>query len=262
MPLITLISDWSGEDYYVAAVKGTIMKCNGSIQIVDITHQVPAFNIGYAAFILGNSYSFFPKGTVHLVCINTDSGLGDQYLIAQSKGHYFIACDNGIFGLLFPEDPEKVFRIEKFKPVGSFAVIDVLVPAACHLAQGAKPEAISTLVHTWKKQVPLLPVFDEATISGSVVYIDSYRNAITNIHRTLFDRIGQGRRFDILVQSNHYRINRINSSYLETTSGELLALFNTSGYLEIAICNGNAADLLNLDTRSVIRIKFYNKQNG
>jgi S-adenosylmethionine hydrolase len=106
----------------------------------------------------------------------------------------------------------------------------------------------------------MLPTIDESVINGSIVYIDSYRNAITNIPKELFEKIGKNRPFDVFIQSNHYKINKINKTYSETSAGELLALFNSLNLLEIAISSGNAADLLNLNINSIIRIKFYDKR--
>ena len=98
---------------------------------------------------------------------------------------------------------------------------------------------------------------DESVISGSIIYIDSYQNAITNISKELFDRVGRDRRFDILVQSNHNKVNSISNTYSDVEPGDLLALFNSAGLLEIAICTGYAAQLLNLNVGSSVRIKFY-----
>jgi S-adenosylmethionine hydrolase len=89
-----------------------------------------------------------------------------------------------------------------------------------------------------------------------VIHIDSYQNAITNISRELFLRVGGGKAFHIFVQSKHYKIDRINKRYNETEEGELLAIFNSSGLLEIAIRNGNAAGLMKLNTNSTIRVEF------
>jgi S-adenosylmethionine hydrolase len=102
----------------------------------------------------------------------------------------------------------------------------------------------------------MLPTIDESVINGSVIYIDSYRNAFTNISLDLFHQIGKGRAFDILVQSNHNRISRLNQRYGESSQGEILALFNSIGLLEIAINGGNAADLLDLSLNSSVRVKF------
>ncbi|MBU0764442.1 MAG: SAM-dependent chlorinase/fluorinase, partial [Bacteroidetes bacterium] len=107
----------------------------------------------------------------------------------------------------------------------------------------------------------LLPVIEDATIFGSVVYIDSYQNVVTNITRELFEQVRKNRSFEIIPQNYVYKINKINTAYNQTSEGELLAIFNSLGLLEIAIRNGNAAELMNLDTRSKIRIKFHDNQN-
>jgi S-adenosylmethionine hydrolase len=256
MPIITLISDWSKQDYYLAMVKASILAKSENIQIVDISHQVSPFNLSQAAFILQNCWKQFPSGTVHLVCVNTESTAERAVLCFAVSDQYFIMADNGLSGILFEEAPAEVMRIDKWKSTSAFPVPEVFVPAAVHLAQGGAIGALGTPVNEWNRLSPIVPVVDDAVIMGSVVYIDSYRNAITNITREMFDKTGRGRAFEIFVQSNHYRITRINTGYSETTSGELLALFNSSGLLEIAICNGNASELLNLDTRSVVRVKF------
>jgi len=93
-------------------------------------------------------------------------------------------------------------------------------------------------------------------IIGSVVYIDSYSNAITNITADLFYRIGNKRKFQIFVQSNTNKITKINKTYNETTEGELLALFNSLDLLEIAMNGGPAAQILSLDLDSTVRIRF------
>ena len=125
------------------------------------------------------------------------------------------------------------------------------------MAGGNKIEELGIKIQDIERQTPLIPVIDEAIIAGSVIYIDSYNNLITNISKDLFEQVGRRRNFEILVQSNHYKIKKINKSYNETSSGELLALFNSAGLLEIAINKGNIAELLNLGTNANIRIKFF-----
>jgi S-adenosylmethionine hydrolase len=127
---------------------------------------------------------------------------------------------------------------------------------ACQLVRGTPITELGTPTTQYNKQVPLRPTLEDHTITGSVIYIDSYSNAITNISRELFDRIGNGRRFQIFVQSKHYTLHKINQRYNESPPGELLAIFNSAGLLEIAIRNGNAAGLLHLNTNSSIRVEF------
>ena len=96
---------------------------------------------------------------------------------------------------------------------------------------------------------------------GSVIYIDSYHNVITNISKELFEKERKESKFTIYVDSNHYTIDKINERYNETQIGELLALFNSSGLLEIAINKGQVSTLLNLKINSHIRIKFHDHKN-
>jgi S-adenosylmethionine hydrolase len=110
--------------------------------------------------------------------------------------------------------------------------------------------------------VPLRPVLDNNLINGSVIYIDSFSNAITNVTKETFEKIGAGKPYEIFIQSNHYRIDKINETYEDSLSGELLAIFNSVDLLEIAINHGAAADLLNLNINSAVRIKFYDEKPG
>lgn len=260
MPIITLTSDWRNNDYYLAAVKGRLLTtCPGSV-VVDISHQISPFNLSQAAFVLKNCYLNFPDDTIHLIAVKDEASEKAPHVLVHSGKHHFITADNGIFGLLLDEEPEEVVSLhENYPSTTSFACLEVFCPVACDLSKGRKYSEIGSKYEKLNKQVPMLPAIDESVINGSVVYIDSYQNAVTNITRELFEQIGKNRRFDIFIQSNHYRVDRINTYYGQTTVGELLAVFNTAGALEVGINNGNAADLLNLSVGSVVRVKFYDK---
>ncbi len=259
MPVITLTSDWGLHDHYLAAVKGKILATQPGIQIIDLNHSIEPFNLAQAAFILRNAYRQFPAGTVHMVCVNAEITAEQECIAMHSEGHFFVAADNGLPGLLF-DDEQKVeyARVNAGNDwQHAFPELEVFVPAACTLAETGQIEKVGGKTAKVNLQVPFRPAIDEAVITGSVIYIDSYQNAITNISRSLFDRIGKGRKFEIFIKSNHYRLSRLNDTYRETPVGELLALFNSAGLLEIAINNGNAASLLGLENGSVIRIKFH-----
>lgn len=258
MAVVTIISDWNKNDYYLAALKGRILSQCPETTIVDITHQVGSFNSAQAAFILRNCYRNYPEDTIHLICVNTEPSPEKPHVAVYANRQYFIGCDNGFFGLLLEEDPEAVMVLKKDSgDTGSFAELFVFADCACHIMRKKKWDDLGSPVTSVSKQIPMLPTIDESTINGSVLYIDSFRNAITNISRDLFNSMRKGRPFDIFIQSNYYRIKRLNRHYHESSTGELLALFNSLGLLEIAINSGNAADLLNLGINSVVRIKFY-----
>ena len=103
MPIITLTTDWNKDDYYVGAAKGAIYSNCIDATIVDITHQIKPFNIFQAAFILKNSYRFYPSGTVHIIGVKTEIYADQKYIAAEFEGQYFLGTDNGIFSLLFQE---------------------------------------------------------------------------------------------------------------------------------------------------------------
>jgi S-adenosylmethionine hydrolase len=134
--------------------------------------------------------------------------------------------------------------------------LSVFARIACGLSGGTPLSKLGSAVQSYNMQTPLRATIEDHRIIGSVIYIDSYRNAITNISLELFKRIGNGRAFKIYIQSKHYVVDRINTRYNETEPGDLLAIFNSSDLLEIAIRNGNAAGLLKLTTNSTIRVEF------
>jgi S-adenosylmethionine hydrolase len=259
MSIVTLTTDWNKDDYYVGALKGKILSQCPRIDIVDITHQVPPFNISHAAFILRNSYHNFPPGSIHIIGVNTEGSEESPFLLLEYKKHFFIGTDNGIFGLMFGDPPDRVIALKAPKELHSFTSFKVFADTACRLASGEKPESLGKPVREFSRRIPIRAAIEKNVLTGSVIYIDSFRNAITNISKDLFERVGEDRDFEIFVQSNHYVIRKINRHYHETPPGEILALFNSVGLMEIAINKGNAADLLGLSTSSSVRVKFAEK---
>jgi len=260
MPIITLTSDWSKDDFYVGAVKGAIYSAVNSVNVVDITHNITPFNITQAAFVLSNSYKYFPKGSVHIIGVMSESNSENKYLAVKYDDQFFLSADNGIFSLLFKDKAELIYKINVTDEITTFPTLSVLVKSACSLVQNADLNLIGEQVTEYKRFVPYRPTIDNSQISGRIIYIDSFMNVITNVSRDLFYRIGQERSFSIFIQSNKYVIKKINKTYQETSQGELLALFNSANLLEIAINGGDVAKLLNIDTNSTIRINFYNKK--
>jgi hypothetical protein len=255
MAIITITCDWNNDDFYRAALKGAILGQCPKANIIDISSQVPPFNTSVAAFRLKHSYKHFPKGSVHIIAVNSESIDGRPMVALHAEGHFFVGNDNGVFGLLLDNDPEYTVSIA-VDETGTFPELTAFAIAAGKIAETGKLDGIGEKYTGLYKQVPMLPAIEESVINGSVIYIDSYRNAITNISFDLFEQIGKGRSFEILVQSNHYRITRLNKKYGDSSPGEILAIFNSLGLLEIAINKGNASDLLNLALNSSIRIKF------
>lgn len=256
MAIITLTTDFGLKDHYVGSVKGAILKQLPTASIIDISHQIEKFNIQDAAFILKETYPDFPKNTVHIIGLLTEFRNTGGYVAVENNGHFFIGADNGIFSLLFEETPEKIIEI----PVDpkqnlSFPVRDIFVPFACMLANEVNIETIGKPKQNLLQRLPFRATSMGNIIRGSIVFVDSYGNVITNIDRKLFEQIGKGQKFIIeLARSN--QIERLSSEYNEVAEGEILALFNASNHLEIAMRNGKISSMLNLKLNDSITIRF------
>lgn len=256
MAIITLTTDFGLKDHYVGSVKGAILKQLPNATIIDISHQIEKFNIQDAAFILKETYPDFPPNTVHIIGLLTEFRNTGGFIAVQNKGHFFIGADSGIFSLLFEETPEKIIEI----PVDpsqnlSFPVRDIFVPFACMLASEVDIEVIGKPKQNLLQRLPFRATSMGNIIRGSIVFVDSYGNVITNIDRKLFNMIGKGQPFIIeLARSN--QIERLSSEYNEVAEGEILALFNSSNHLEIAMRNGKISSMLNLKLNDSITIRF------
>lgn len=256
MKIITLTSDWNSADYYVGAVKGRILSQCVDAVVVDVNHQVSSYNINQAAFVIKNSYKHFPKGSIHIIAVNSESSKDKPLVLVKFDGHFFISADNGIFHLFMDGIPEVIIEINNQDKVGSFPEKNVFADTAAKLANGTPPGDIGLKKEKLFRRIPMQAAIEESVIIGQVVYIDSYQNVITNVTKDLFEQVGKNRPFTIYVQSKSNKITKINESYNQTIEGELLAIFNSASHLEIAIRNGKAAELFNLTTNSSIRVVF------
>ena len=260
MSVITLTSDWNQNDYYLAAVKGQLLRLNENFAISDINHQIKAFNIAQAAYIIRNSFYHYPKNSIHLIYVDSEAFNERKYLAIKSLGHFFIGTDNGIFSLILNEEPGEIVELSSKEPENSisFPGLMTFTDAAYRISKGESLKSLGTPLDKYIDRVPLRATIEEKAITGSIIYIDSYGNAITNITKELFERVGHKSAFEIYVQSKHYTLDEINRTYHSVPPGELLALFNSVGLLEISINIGNASRLLNLNQNSNIRIEFLN----
>ncbi len=256
MPIITLTSDWGLKDPYLGAVKGSILSQMPEVTIVDISHEIPAFDIEQASFVIKNCYKNFPKGTVHIVGINTVASIETPHIAVSFEGHYFIGDDNGIFSLIFEKKPDKIVELDIIQETDyfTFSTRDVFVKAACHLAKGLNIEDLGIIKNSINQKILFKPVIEKNLIKGMVIYIDSYENAITNITESLFKKVGKGRPFTISFRGE--KIKKICKSYNDVPQIEKLAIFGSNGHLEIALNMANASSLLGLRYKDPVRIEF------
>ncbi|WP_166383097.1 S-adenosyl-l-methionine hydroxide adenosyltransferase family protein [Polaribacter sp. 11A2H] len=274
MSIITLTTDFGTKDHFVGAVKGAIYSELPDAKIVDITHEVSPFSITETAYILKNSYKSFPKGTIHIVGVDSELSEDNKHIAIELDGHFFVCPDNGLISMIASEiQPSKIVEINIHDRVeSSFPVLDVFVQVACFIARGGNLTVIGKEIPEFKKIVEIQPKTNQQQnkITGGIIYIDNYGNVITNISKKMFREIGKGR--DFIVHARKHSFTKIFTKYNEVVSnesysnqqyeGHKLAIFNSAGYLEIAIYRSNldtvggASTLLGLGYRDAIIIDF------
>jgi S-adenosylmethionine hydrolase len=260
MPIITLTTDLGTTDHYVGAVKAAILRQLPDARIVDISHHIPPFNIRHAAFVLRNCYQEFPQGSIHIVGVDAEAKLEAPHIAIYANNHYFVGAENGIFSLILDVKPDKIVELNVSQDSNNltFPTKDVFVKAACHIARGGTLEIIGTPKEGFSiERASFKASFDKNIIRGSVIHVDAYGNAITNIREELFKQVGKSRNFTIHVGRSKYSIQKINKQYTDVTAGEAMALFISTGQLEIAINEGSAAALMGLSLNDIIRIEFH-----
>jgi S-adenosylmethionine hydrolase len=245
-PTITLLTDFGTSDHYVAAMKGVILDIAPDACLVDITHEIPPFAIAEAAFTLDQAVRTFPKGTVHLVVVDPGVGSSRRPIFSKSGGQFFVGPDNGVLSMVWERDPEhEVWEIPTghpdSKPPASqtFHGRDIFAPLAAHLAGGALVSRLGTPIQD-PVRIPAAQATETSPGSwaGTILKVDRYGNAITSFPSGLWDDIS-GKAFIIRILNHSVRTER--TSYSAGKPGELFVIMGSTGYLEIAMREGNAA---------------------
>jgi S-adenosyl-L-methionine hydrolase (adenosine-forming) len=257
MPVITLTTEWKPDDIYHGIIKGKLCSMCPEAKIIDNAVGIPPFNISHASFVIRNTYNNYPKGTIHIICVHSEAVRGQNYLIVKARDHFFIGTDNGIFNLILNADPDEIVRIDHSDVCDE---LDIFAKAASDLFKGRKPSEIGKPLKSISEMIPFRATIEKDVIIGSIIFIDSYGNAISNITREVFNRVFEGKEYRILIQSNKNYTDQILEKYNDVPVGEMLARFNSLDLLEIAINGANVSELLDLNVASVMRIEVRDKK--
>jgi S-adenosylmethionine hydrolase len=247
MPLLTLSSDIGNQDYIVGAIKAQLLKVNPDFRLIDISHSISPFNYPQAAYVCKNSIRNFPPYTYHLILVNLFESRPEQLLLAFHKEQYFLIADNGLLTMILEEKPEMVIGIPLDKTVTKTTLhfAEVMAGVINKLVNGESIKDIGIADAGYMEKIPLKPMLSDDWIEGQIIFIDNFENVVVNITRTQFEEQRKGRHFKIVFKRDEV-IENISESYADVAEGEKLALFNSVGYLEIAINKGNAAGLFGL----------------
>jgi len=257
LPLITLLTDFGSKDYFVASMKGVILRINSEARIIDISHDIGPHHIAEAAYCLQACYRTFPEGAVHVVVVDPGVGGHRRPILAKTGRYYFVAPDNGVLTpILNLEEDIEIREIENRQyqlpsPGATFHGRDVFAPAAAWLAKGTALSSFGRLVPDPVRMNWPQPRMTARTIIGEIVYIDRFGNLISNISCAQVDAGKLGRPE---IRVGEHLIGNLVANYSEGQADVLHALINSNGMLELFLKERPASECLKIGVGAVVEM--------
>lgn len=257
-PILTLTTDFGLAGHYAAAMKGVILGICPRARIVDISHQVGAFDILEGAYTIAQAYACFPRKTVHVVVVDPGVGSARRPILATAAGQYFVAPDNGVLSMIYAREKHRVRLIsqERYfrRPVSpTFHGRDIFAPVAARLAAGLAPARIGPPIDDYLRGGPLSERTGKRAWTGRILQIDRFGNVITSFHVNDFP--GLERRGFRLLAGGH-EIETLARNYAEAPPGELVAIVGSGGYLEVSMNQGSAAQRIACQTGAAVELEL------
>jgi S-adenosyl-L-methionine hydrolase (adenosine-forming) len=257
-PIITLTTDFGSDSPYVAQMKGVILSICRDVDLVDISHAIGPQNIREGAVVLADATPRFPPATLHVAVVDPGVGTTRRVVYVELGQQRYIAPDNGLLSLLAKHEPPRVVAaIENdaywlAEPSQTFHGRDIMAPVAAHLASGLDPAKLgprlgALVMLPWQE-----PHKSSSQITGEVLFIDSFGNVITNIGRADVTPLAEPAA--LVVDCGGHQIRGLVPTYGAALAGEIIALFDSQGRLEIAKVGGHAARDLNLEAGEAVII--------
>ncbi len=266
--MITLITDFGTTDPYVGILKGVILSENPSASIIDITHEISPQDIAGAAYCIYSAYRFFKVGSIHVVVVDPGVGSSRSIIAVSMGGHYFLAPDNGVLGLILSTgNVDSITTVENdkyfLKPVSrTFHGRDIFAPVAAHLSQGLPIDRLGNEIkkdQTFSVNLPMPYLAPSGEIVGEVIRIDRFGNLITNIDhlfiRKTFDLVNDR---DLAIIIGGHQISGLSACYQDAEPQSLLAIPGSMGFIEISINCGNASGFCGMVKGDTVLIKVVN----
>lgn len=257
-PVVTFITEYGTGSPYVARLKGELLKRLPDVRLVDISNEVGINDVLSTSYLIKTTYPSFPSKSIHLIGVDMNPARYGKVLIALCEDQFFIGTDNGLFSLAFAHTQHSIYE---WKPISlqEHEVFPELVIFPELVERIVREQDLSSFAHPLDSTLnlqTLSPVTEAGSIRGRVVFIDGYGNVITDISTSDMKAFQGKNNFEIL-HGRRGKIRRIADGYEDEKSGEVLAVMNSSGFLELAIRRGKASELLGLKTGSNIIIEFY-----
>ena len=275
MAIITLTTDYGNKDYSVSSLKAKLISNIDNIRIVDISHDISPFNLSEAGYVLEGAFRDFPKGTIHILSVDSELTPENRHIAIMYEGSFFIGADNGVFSLIFRDKkPDQIVEINIHSNYNNNISADELfVKVASHIKRSGPLNVVGTEIEKIKEITNLRPVINKEInqILGSVIYIDNYGNVVTNITEKLFKEISKTRPF--IINARNVKFSKVYKNYSDAIDfslekkdreedGKKIAIFNNLGYLQLCIYRsnpqtvGSASTLFGLNYRDVVSVQF------
>lgn len=270
-PLITITTDFGTQDAYVPAMKGTILSICPEARLVDVTHDISPQDVMEAAFVLRSARPYFPNGAIHLVVVDPGVGTERRAVALRAGDHWFVGPDNGVFPLVLDDEPpDTMVELDdpafwrSASPSTTFHGRDIFAPAAAHLAAGEPMEALGSPIDALEPLRWALPSTAPRTVQGWIVHIDHFGNCITNVRRSTLAEAAElddpNPSLDVFPPLKCYVGNTVlrelHSTYGAVPEADPLLLFGSTGFLEVAVNGGNAAELLDIRKGDSVKFAF------
>lgn len=260
MPIVTLTTDFGLSDIYAGRFKGQLISSIQGLNIIDITHEIPPYNILTGGYSIRNTFASFPEGTFHIARVNEQGLISEGLLIASAKGHYFLAPDNGLLPMAMNNKFDWVRRVDLDKVSSSTS--DLIYAEVLKLLIADEYQSVSKLVDDYIVNTDWALIKEEDQVRGMVVIIDYFGNLITNIHfKDIADYMEKYEELKVFYKASE-SIDRLCINYNDVKEGEVMCRVNDLGYLEIATNKGEANKLLGVKLGQVILIKFYDSKDS
>jgi len=260
--MITLTTDFGVADHFVGVMKGVILNINPEVEFVDLSHQVAAYDIFDGAFVIAQSYRYFPPGTIHLVVV--DPGVGSNrrpILAATSARHTFVGPDNGVFSFIYDCEPSCKVRhitVDRYflKPVSNtFHGRDIFSPVAGWLSKGVEAAKLGELITDYVRlAVPRPRRSPGGMVTGAILKVDHFGNLITNLTPQDVPELLSESPPAFTLTINQQTITRLSTSYSIGKPSEPVAILGSSGYLEICANRASAARVLNARRGGAVKL--------
>lgn len=250
-PIITLTTDFGSSDPYVGIMKGVILSLNPEAELVDVCHEIRAYDLMEAAYAVAQFYRWFPSWAIHLVVVDPGVGTARRPILVSADTYRFVAPDNGVLSLVYAQDQNVSVRHITARhyfrdPVSStFHGRDIFAPVAAWLSRGVETDKFGDLIGDYAKfAAPQPKRVSDRLLKGVVVRVDRFGTLVTNLTPAdlpeLFAK--EPAPFKILVGKTE--IHQMKSAYAEGAQGEVFAILGSSGYIEIAANQASTAQAL------------------